>query len=94
VDTILCRPRLRGRSGFTDEGLHAFGRGKRVICMDGWDLSDTLQRAIPLGEVLERKVRRAAETGMALSRVAIYLADFRFEVTVRWDTVRAAGQPG
>ena len=22
-------------SGFTDEGLEAFGRGKRVVCMDG-----------------------------------------------------------
>jgi hypothetical protein len=56
-------------SGFTDDGLHAFGRGKRVICMDGWDLSEALQREIPLGEVLDRKVRRAAETGMALVRV-------------------------
>lgn len=56
-------------SGFTQEGLHAFGRGKRVVCMDGWDLSEALQREIPIGEVLEWKVRRAAETGMALVRV-------------------------
>jgi hypothetical protein len=56
-------------SGFTEDGLHAFGRGKRVICMDGWDLSETLQRELSLGDVLERKVRRAAETGMALVRV-------------------------
>lgn len=41
----------------------AFRRGKRVICMDGLDLYDTLDREIPLDHVLERKVRRAAETG-------------------------------
>jgi hypothetical protein len=56
-------------SGSTDDGLHAFGRGKPVICMDGGDLSESLQREIPLGDILERKVRRAAETGMALVRV-------------------------
>ncbi len=56
-------------SGFTDEGLAAFGRGKRVICMDGLDLYETLNREIPLNHVLERKVRRAAETGSPFVRV-------------------------
>lgn len=56
-------------SGFTDEGLVAFGRGKRVICMDGYDLYETLEREIPLNHVLERKVRRAAETGLPFVRV-------------------------
>jgi hypothetical protein len=56
-------------SGFTDEGLAAFGRGKRVICMDGYDLYETLHREIPLNHVLERKVRRAAETGSPFARV-------------------------
>ncbi len=56
-------------SGFTDEGLHAFGRGKRVICMDGFDLYETLDREIPLNHVLERKLRRAAETGSPFIRV-------------------------
>lgn len=56
-------------SGFTDEGLAAFGRGKRVICMDGDDLYDTLNREIPLNYVLGRKVRRAAETGSPFARV-------------------------
>lgn len=56
-------------SGFTAEGLDAFGRGKRVVCMDGLDLSDTLTRSIPLQLVLERKVRHAAETGIAFVRV-------------------------
>lgn len=50
-------------SGFTDEGLAAFGRGKRVICMDGLDLYETLSRPLHLNDVLAKKVRRAAETG-------------------------------
>jgi hypothetical protein len=56
-------------SGFTPEGLTAFGRGKRVICMDGLDLHDCLERQIPLDAVLQKKVRNAAETGMPFSRV-------------------------
>jgi Uncharacterized alpha/beta hydrolase domain (DUF2235)/Restriction endonuclease len=56
-------------SGFTDDGLAAFGRGKRVICMDGLDLYEMLDREIPLNQVLERKVRRAAETGAPFVRV-------------------------
>lgn len=56
-------------SGFTEDGLVAFGRGKRVVCMDGLDLFDTLSRELPLDHVLERKVRRAAETGMPFARV-------------------------
>ncbi|KSV81427.1 hypothetical protein N181_28100, partial [Sinorhizobium fredii USDA 205] len=50
-------------NGFTTEGLAAFGSGKRLICMDGRDIYDALDRQIPLKAVLERKVRRAAETG-------------------------------
>lgn len=56
-------------SGFTDDGLVAFGRGKRVICMDGLDLYEMLDRELPLTQVLERKVRRAAETGAPFVRV-------------------------
>lgn len=56
-------------SGFSDDGLAAFGRGKRIICMDGLDLYDLLDRELPLNHVLERKVRRAAETGMPFLRV-------------------------
>ena len=56
-------------SGFTEDGLTAFGRGKRVICMDGLDLFDTLSRELPLNHVLESKVRRAAETGLPFARV-------------------------
>lgn len=56
-------------SGFTDEGLDAFGRGKRVICMDGLDLYEALNRNLPLSDVLYRKVRHAAETGLPFVRV-------------------------
>lgn len=56
-------------SGFTEDGLAAFGRGKRVICMDGLDLFETLDRELPLNHVLERKARRAAETGLPFERV-------------------------
>jgi len=58
-----------GYSGFSEAGLIAFGRGKRVICMDGYDLSEAFMRELPLNQVLERKVRRAAETGLAFVRV-------------------------
>lgn len=56
-------------SGFSEDGLIAFGRGKRVICMDGLDLYEMLDRGIPLNQVLERKVRKAAETGIPFLRV-------------------------
>jgi hypothetical protein len=50
-------------SGFSREGLQAFGRGKRIVCMDGFDLSEMLRRRLPIVDVLDAKVRRAAETG-------------------------------
>lgn len=56
-------------SGFTDDGLVAFGRAKRVVCMDGLDLFDTLDRELPLNLTLDRKVRRAAETGLPFERI-------------------------
>jgi hypothetical protein len=56
-------------SGFTAEGLDAFGRAKRVVCMDGLDLYDMLDRELPLNVALDRKVRRAAETGQPFERI-------------------------
>ena len=53
------------QSGFTGDGLHAFGRGKSVVCMDGLDLHEILSGRINLAEVIALKVRRAAETGVA-----------------------------
>ncbi len=51
------------QSGFTADGLAAFGRGKRVVCMDGLDMYEMLARRLPFGDVMARKVRRAAESG-------------------------------
>ena len=53
------------QSGFTTEGLHAFGRGKSVVCMDGLDLHEILSGPLDLTEVIGAKVRCAAETGVA-----------------------------
>lgn len=50
-------------AGFTEGGLEAFGRNKRLLCMDGLDLYEVLERRLPLGEVIARKARKAAETG-------------------------------
>lgn len=55
--------------GFSEDGLTAFGRGKRIICLDGFDLSETLSRRLDFDKVLERKVRHAAETGNCFGRV-------------------------
>ena len=49
--------------GFTDEGLGAFGRGKRVIGMEGREIKEALEREIGINELIAHKVRRAAETG-------------------------------
>ena len=57
------------QSGFTPEGLNAFGRGKSVVCMDGLDLHETLSRRLDLGEVIALKARRVAETGVAFVRL-------------------------
>ncbi len=50
-------------SGFSPEGLQAFGRGKRTICMDGYDISEMLRQRLSFVKVIDAKVRRAAETG-------------------------------
>lgn len=54
-------------SGYTAEGLEGFARGKRtsIICLDGLCLNDTLTHNLNLATVIERKVRRAAETNDA-----------------------------
>jgi len=50
-------------SGFSPQGLVAFGRAKKLICMDGFDLYEILSRGLPFDQVIDRKARRAAETG-------------------------------
>ena len=56
-------------SGFSEDGLQAFGRGKSIVCMDGLDLHEVLTAGLDLTEVIALKVRRAAETGVAHVRV-------------------------
>jgi Restriction endonuclease len=56
-------------SGFTPDGIAAFGRGKRVVCMDGLDLYEILDRNLLFADVMSRKVRRAAESGNPFVRV-------------------------
>ena len=56
-------------SGFSEDGLFAFGRGKRVVCMDGLDIYEMLQKQIRFADVMSRKVRHAAETGNPFGRV-------------------------
>lgn len=57
------------QSGFTDDGLHAFGRGKRLICMDGLDLWDALSGTLSIPDVIRRKATRASQTGEIFARV-------------------------
>lgn len=56
-------------SGFSQDGLVAFGRGKRVVCMDGLDLYEMLDRNLSFSDVMARKARRAAESGNPFVRV-------------------------
>jgi restriction endonuclease Mrr len=51
--------------GFTQDGLHAFGRGRKMICMSGEDIYKALGERISIADVIERKLRAAAETGAA-----------------------------
>jgi hypothetical protein len=58
-------------SGFSQDGLEAFARGKstRIVCMDGFDLHCALTHGLNLGEVIAAKVRRAGETNDAFVSV-------------------------
>ena len=60
---------LLSYSGFSLDGLTAFGRGKSLICMDGRDLHTILSRRLDFATVLAMKVRRAAETGQSFVSV-------------------------
>ncbi|QPG63839.1 restriction endonuclease [Pseudomonas sp. BIGb0427] len=56
--------------GFTDVGLNAFGRGKSLVCISGKDIHDALDRQIPFSDIIDRKVRAAAETGSVFVEVS------------------------
>lgn len=57
-------------SGFSEDGIFAFGRGKKVICMDGLDIYEALSRSIPLNKVVSEKARQAASRGPIFKRVS------------------------
>jgi hypothetical protein len=78
TDLLVLQGKLGGRapwargffiswSGFTDEGLVAFARGKQanVLCMEGRELAQVLLQGIDFRRVVELKARRAAETNAA-----------------------------
>jgi hypothetical protein len=67
--TTWSRGLFISEAGFSEDGLVAFGTGKPVICMDGLDLHDTLERKLGLDKVLGAKARRAAESGKLFVRV-------------------------
>ena len=69
-------------SGFTNDGLEAFARGKptRIICMDGFDLAGILNHDLILSEIVNRKMRRAGETNQAFVSVRIFTRRKCFEV--------------
>jgi hypothetical protein len=58
-------------SGFTQDGLEAFGRGKptNLICVNGLDLLHVLEGGLDLAQVIRLKARRAAETNEAFVAV-------------------------
>ena len=58
-------------SGFSQDGLQAFSRGRQtnVVCMSGIDLRCIVLGKLSLVDVLDRKVRHAAETNDAFAPV-------------------------
>ena len=69
--SVFGRGLFISESGFTEDGLFAFRQGKptSLVCMDGFDLYSVLERGLSLEDVLDRKKRRAAETGLAFVSV-------------------------
>lgn len=49
--------------GFSSEALEAWGRNKSIICVTGYDLYHMLTNNISLIELLDKKIRHAAEKG-------------------------------
>jgi hypothetical protein len=66
-------------SGFSPDGLQAFARGRptSIVGMDGLDLAQILSGSLSLLEVIQRKKRRAVETGHAF----VPVRDLFFSVT-------------
>ncbi len=60
---VWARGLLVSFHGFTDVGLHGFGRGRRIIGMDGRDIHEALTHGVAIDRLIALKVRHAAETG-------------------------------
>lgn len=60
-------------NGFTEEGLVALSKGKQpnFFLIDGFDISIALHGHFDLVEMLREKLRRFAEEGVLLHRVAV-----------------------
>jgi hypothetical protein len=63
-------------SGFTEEGLTAFGRGKRVVCMDGLDLHDMLDKGMSFADVMAKRYGALPKLGILSFVFAISTHDF------------------
>lgn len=55
--------------GFTVQGLDAFGKGKRLVCIEGREIKIALEREIGIDALIAMKVRRAAETGAVFTPI-------------------------
>jgi Restriction endonuclease len=55
--------------GFSEQGLDAFGKGKRLVCMEGREIKIALEREVGIDALIAMKVRRAAETGSVFTRL-------------------------
>lgn len=81
-DLLIFREKIEGKatwsrgifisiSGFTEDGLTAFSRGRptNLIAVNGQDLYFILEGQMPLDQVIRLKARRAAETGEVMVSV-------------------------
>ena len=57
--------------GFTTQGLAAFGKGKKLVCLEGREIKIALEREIGIDALVTLKVRRAAETGEVFTPIEI-----------------------
>lgn len=55
--------------GFTDGGLEGFGRGRRIVGMDGRDIHEAMSRGIAIDRLIALKIRHAAETGEVFASI-------------------------
>lgn len=69
-------------SGFTGDGLEAFSRGRQtnIVCMSGVDLRCVVTGRLSLVDVLDRKVRYAAETNQAFAPVQKLFPEERLSI--------------